>query len=193
MSGTGALVRDVSFAAFFPALLWDSWSHPETRTQATTWGLILHTAFWGSSSETLRRMLHGPSFFYAHGVLAGWLQLTYTNPQLDLEDKQKLWGCSKKLAVARTLLVHVATVAAHHALLRAGGRKTRPGAGWLDVIVKDIGPMVVLMQVYLRLYPDVVGTYGVKGWTNAQLEKMTTVLVALTTLAVLPTWKRAVT
>ena len=109
MSDAGALVRDVSFAAFFPALLWDSWSHPETRTQATTWGLILHTAFWGSSSETLRRMLHGPSFFYAHGVLAGWLQLTYSNPQLDLEDKQKLWGCSKKLAVARTLLVHVAT------------------------------------------------------------------------------------
>jgi len=71
MSDAGALVRDVSFAAFFPALLWDSWSHPETRTQATTWGLILHTAFWGSSSETLRRMLHGPSFFYAHGVLAG--------------------------------------------------------------------------------------------------------------------------
>ena len=51
--------------------------------------------------------------------------------------------------------------------------------------------MGVLMQVYLRLYPDVVGTYGVKGWTNAQLEKMTPVLVALTTLAVLPTWKRA--
>lgn len=78
------LLRNGFFVSYLATLLWDSWSHPETTKQATTWAMILHVAFFGSSSDTLRRLLHGPSFFLAHSVLAGWLQLTYLNPQIDL-------------------------------------------------------------------------------------------------------------
>lgn len=67
-------LRTGAFATYLASLLYDSWSFPETRTQATTWGLVLHTLFFGASSEGARRLLHGPSFFYAHAVLAGWLQ-----------------------------------------------------------------------------------------------------------------------
>ena len=80
-------LRDALAHGYLATLLWDSWSHPETRTQATTWGLILHVIYFGSGSETARRLLHGPSFMMAHSVLAGWLQLTYFNPQIDLADK----------------------------------------------------------------------------------------------------------
>ena len=75
-------LRDALAHGYLATLLWDSWSHPETRTQATTWGLILHVIYFGSGSETARRLLHGPSFMMAHSVLAGWLQLCllYTSP-----------------------------------------------------------------------------------------------------------------
>ena len=36
------LLRDTAFKSYLATLLWDSWTHPETRTQMTTWAMIVH-------------------------------------------------------------------------------------------------------------------------------------------------------
>ncbi len=189
----GELLRNGAFATFFSTLIADSWAHPDTRTQATTWGLLLHTLFFGSSSEALRRLLHGPSFFYAHSVLAGWLQLTYANPEIDRADKERLWGMSRRVAMLRTLVVHVATVVAHWALLRIDGppRGRRASSTWGDVLLRDVGPQLAVLLSYKHLFPALNLTYGIKSMSNDTLHKWQTAVIALITAAVLPAWKGA--
>ena len=193
MSPSGELLRDGAFATFLGTLLADSWKHPETRTQATTWGLVLHTAFFGSSSPELRRLLHGPSFFYAHSVLAGWLQLTYANPEIDRADKERLWGMPRRTALLRTLVVHVATVLAHWALLRLDGppRGRRASSSFFDVLARDVGPQLALLLAYKHLFPALGRTYGVTSMSNEALHKWQTACIALQTVAVLPAWQKA--
>jgi hypothetical protein len=188
----GELLRDSAFITFFGTLLADSWAHAETRTQATTWGLVLHTLFFGSSSERLRSLLHGPSFFYAHSVLAGWLQLTYANPQIDRDDKKRLWGMSERHALLRTAVVHVLTVVVHHALLRVDGApRGRRGASWAGVLLRDVGPQLALLLAYKRFYYDLAKTYGITSMTTEALHKWQIAVIAPLTLAAASVWRGA--
>jgi len=91
------LLRDGCFKSYLATLLWDSWSHPETRYQMTTWAMIVHVLFFGSSSDTMRQLLHGPAFFLSHSILAGWSQLTYFNPQ-SMADRPRNSPCHSRRA-----------------------------------------------------------------------------------------------
>lgn len=120
MSSQQALqVRDALAQGYLATLLWDSWAHPETRTQATTWGLVLHVLYFGSSSDTARKLLHGPAFMMSHSVLVGWLQLTWFNPQIDLADKVCSLPCSH-ISLRRR---GVCWLSPQHARLRAAGAR----------------------------------------------------------------------
>lgn len=149
-----AVIRNSAFVTYLLSLLYDSWSFPETRFQATTWGLVVHTLFFGSSSEGARRLLHGPSFFYAHSVLAGWLQLTYVNPQIDTDDKVRRWGVTRRFGLSRTFVVHVSTVLAHWYLLRApgGAPRGRRDTSLFEVLLRDVGPQLALLLSYKAIY-----------------------------------------
>ena len=194
---TPLALRDASFATFLSALLWDSWSHPETRRQATTWGLVAHVAFFGSSSDTARRLLGAPAFFYAHGVLAGWLQFTWFNPQLDLSDKVRAWGCTRAQAVARTIVVHLLPIAAHWWTLlseRAEWRRLYGGKSAIELAIRALGPSFGLLLLYRHLYPSLTTTYNIKGVSDDKMGKLQTVAIAALNLGVVwPLWRRAVT
>ena len=189
-----AVIRNSAFVTYLLSLLYDSWSFPETRFQATTWGLVVHTLFFGSSSEGARRLLHGPSFFYAHSVLAGWLQLTYANPTIDTTDKVERWGVSVPFGLARTFVVHVATVLAHWHLLRQKGgapRGRKGSASLLDALLRDVGPQLAILLSYKALYPNLATTYGVKSMSNDALHNWQTACIAAITALVLPAWTKA--
>lgn len=107
--------------------------------------------FFGSSSDTARRLLHGPSFFLAHSVLAGWAQLTYFNPQIDLRDKREAWGCTWRISLPRTVVVHVLTVVAQWAILVADKeelRRLHAGMGLKALIARGVAPQVALLVLY---------------------------------------------
>ena len=194
---TPLALRDASFATFLGALLWDSWSHPETRTQATTWGLVVHTVFFGSSSDTARRLLGGPAFFYAHAVLAGWLQFTWLNPQLDLRDKVRAWGYTRAQAVARTIVVHLLPLAAHWAVLlseRAEWRRLYGGKSAIELALRALGPSFGLLLLYKHLYPSMTTTYNIPNISDEKLGNLQTAVIASVNLGVVwPLWRRAVT
>lgn len=193
---TGELVRNVAFVTFLTSLLADSWSHPETRTQATTWGLIIHTLFFGSSSQQMRDLLHGPSFFYAHSVLAGWLQLTCANPEIDRADKEKAWGrgsLAARFALLRTLVVHVLTVVAHHVLLRVDGppRGRRGSSSLFSVLLRDVAPQLAVLLTYKHLYYDIKSTYGVTSMSLERLHNWQSAVIFPMTAAMVPLWRGA--
>lgn len=142
-------LRDSLFKSYLGTFIWDSWSHADTRTQMTTWAMIVHVTFFGSSSDAARRLLHGPAFFLSHSVLAGWLQLTYFNPQIDLRDKLEKWGMTPKVAIPRTLMVHVFTVLAHWLLLvaeRTDLRRLHKGMGLKELLARSVVPQVCVRR-----------------------------------------------
>jgi uncharacterized protein YjiS (DUF1127 family) len=133
---------------------------------------VVHVLFFGSSSDTLRKLLHGPAFFLSHSVLAGWLQLTYFNPQIDLKDKEAVWGCTWRMSIPRTVVAHILTVVAHWALLieeRTDLRRLHAGMGVKDLVLRGVLPQLALLVVYGQLFHNLTSTYGIKTVDNERL------------------------
>jgi hypothetical protein len=192
---TAVQLRDSAFVSYLGTLLWDSWSHPETQTQATTWAMIVHVLYFGSSSDALRRRLHGPSFFLSHSVLAGWLQFTYFNPQIDLRDKLTAWGVSWRVSIPRTIVVHVLTVAAHWALLYADRQELRrlhAGMGLRELVARGVLPQFLLLVLYGQLFHGLTTTYGIKTVDNERLHKLQTAVIFAINAAVFPVWRSTI-
>ena len=162
---------------------------------------VVHVLFFGSSTDTSRRLLHGPSFFLSHSVLAGWSQLTYLNPQIDLQDKTEAWGSTWRMSLPRTVVVHVLTVVAHWAVLlseRDDLRRLHAGMGLKELIARGVAPQLALLVLYVRgsdsiacpigaaclpprrarprsqgqLFHSLTKTYGIKTVSNDRLHKL---------------------
>jgi len=160
---TTSLARNAAFISTFALLLHDSWTHPETHLQGTTWGMILHTAYWGSSCREVRRLLFGLSFFFINYVTIGWLCLTYFNPQLDTGDKVVKWGCTIWYSISRTVTVHVLTFAVHWALLLAEIDEMRSlfhGMGVVELFVRGPLPALLLTVFWAMMGEGVLGLPG---------------------------------
>lgn len=171
-------VRECAFVAHLALLLGDSWAHPETKTQATTWGLVIHVLAFGCGGS-LKKFFAAPALFYAHGVLAGWLLFTWRNPEcaatleppgashlaprasrravrtrsarLDRQDKVDLWGCTVAQGLARTAAVHIFPVVCHWSVLfseLAEQRKLYGGHGTGGLLLRGVGVSFVVFVAY---------------------------------------------
>ena len=197
-------LREACFIAHFALLLHDSWAHPETPTQATTWGLVLHTLAFGCSGR-LKTLLAAPALFYAHGVLAGWLLFTYHNPQLDRQDKVDNWGCSLEYALVRTVLAHVMPLAAHWAVARSeiAEHRAAHGSFWA-LLFRGVVPSFLIFVTYglfnigalgipgLEWLPKMTENYNARDITEQELTDQQTVCLIVAHLVALGAFHRAV-
>ena len=63
----------------------------------------------------------------------------------------RLWGCSRPASIARTLVVHVLTVAAHWTLLHLDKKELRAlfsNKSALELLLRTVAPQVALLLFY---------------------------------------------
>ena len=149
-------IRAIAHPLALWLVLWDSWMHPETRLESTTWTMILHTLHFGACADTTRRFLAPLSFLAAHGVFAGWLVLTSFNPELDRQSKVEAWGVSVSYGILRTIAMHVMPVVISWAIL------LDERAEWQRLFGNDTLGSALLKHALLKAVPWFVG-YGMCG------------------------------
>ena len=198
-------IRAIAHPLALWLVLWDSWMHPETRLQLTTWTMILHVLHFGACADITRRFLAPLSFLAAHGVVAGWLVFTYYNPELDRQEKVDAWGCSVTYGVLRTIAMHVMPLVVSWAILleeraewqRLFGSGTLGGALLKHAVLKGVPWFVgygmlgagALGMPGFQLIPDMVTQYKLPCTIKEVEDLQALVLIPTIVVAFLIWWR----